>query len=165
MPSDRSHHEIGDVGSGAIVAQGTNISIGLVAQARPRFKSTIPGLRNRFIGREDLLREIDAGLGDPSQRGVVVLRGQAGVGKIELAREFARQRLQEYPGGTFFIIANDQNLLLELSRLGQREFVDFPETLSPEDRAIWTLQALGTTPTLLIYDNVTSEEFVQPWLP
>ena len=143
----------------------THFHYGSNTEPRQLFRSTIPALRNRFIGREDLLHEIGARLGDLSQGGVVVLRGQAGVGKSELAREFARQHLTKYSGGTFLVIADDQNLLLELSRLGQREFPDSPERLPPEEQAIWTLQALGTAPTLLIYDNVTSEEFVQPWLP
>jgi hypothetical protein len=40
-----------------------------------------------------------------------------GGGKSELARELARQHLKKYSDGTFFIIADDQNLLFELSRL------------------------------------------------
>jgi hypothetical protein len=144
----------------------TNVyNYGINTEPRQRFCSTIPELPNRFVGRDDLLRKIDVGLGDPSQRSVVVLRGQAGVGKSELAYEFARQHQKGYPGGTFFVIADDRNLLFELSRLGQREFHDFPERLSLEDRAIWTLQSLGITPTLLVYDNVTSEEYVRSWLP
>jgi hypothetical protein len=89
----------------------------------------------------------------------------AGVGKSELAYEFARRHRGKYPGGTFFVIADRRNLVFELSRLGQREFHDFPEHLSLEDRAIWTLQSLGTTSTLLVYDNVTSEESMRSWLP
>ena len=155
----------GDAIAGDNTTNVTHHHYGINTGPRQRFRSTIPALRNRFVGREDLLQEIAAGLGEPSKGGVIVLRGPAGVGKSELAREFARQHLKEYPGGTFFIIADDQNLLVELSRLGQREFRDSPEHLSLEDRAIWTLQALGTAPTLLVYDNVISEESVQPWLP
>lgn len=155
----------GDAIAGDKTTNVTHHHYATTTEPRQRFRSTIPPLRNRFIGRDKLLQEIAAGLGEPSKGGVVVLRGQAGVGKSELAREFARQHLKEYPGGTFFIIADDQNLLIELSRLGQREFHDFPERLSLEDRALWTLQALGIAPTLLVYDNVTSEESVQPRLP
>ena len=38
----------------------------------------------------------------PSQSGVLVLHGQAGVGKSELACEYAALQAR-YPGGTFFI--------------------------------------------------------------
>ena len=135
-----------DNSSGTIIAVGdvfvgdkttiTHIHHGSNTEPRQRFRSTIPELRNRLIGREDLLHEIGATLGDPSQGGVVVLRGQAGVGKSELACEFSRRHLKKYSGGTFFIVADEQSLLFELSRLGQREFPDFPERLPPEERAI-----------------------------
>jgi hypothetical protein len=94
-----------DTRGGDAVGRDKTTNITHIHYGKPRqlFRSTIPELRNRFIGREDdPLHEIGAALGDPSQRGVVVLRGQAGVGKSELAREFARQHLKEYPGGTFF---------------------------------------------------------------
>jgi predicted kinase len=45
----------------------------------------------------------------------VVLHGQPGVGKSELAREFARRNSDAYPSGTFFIDAGGQALLIDLA--------------------------------------------------
>jgi predicted phosphodiesterase len=88
--------------------------------AVPRFRSTIPSRRNLpFVGREKLLEEIEIELGDPSSDAVVVLHGQSGVGKSEVAREFARRRRAAYPGGTFIVEAGKQTIVIDLARLGQ----------------------------------------------
>ena len=136
------------------------------AGAGRRFRSTIPPSRNRsLVGREDLLTEIGVSLGDPSRDAVVVLRGPAGVGKSELAQEYARRHQDAYPGGTFFFDGGGPLLATGLAKLGQIAFADFPAHLTLEDQGLWTLQALGAAPTLLIYDNVQSEAAVLPWLP
>lgn len=58
---------------------------------RAAHRSTIPGRGNLpFVGREALLEQIATRLADPAADGVVVLHGQPGVGKSELAREYGR---------------------------------------------------------------------------
>ncbi len=120
-----------------LVAWKTRYGLNAPAPAHRRFRSTIPALRNRpFVGRKDLLAEIGASLGDPSRDAVVVLRGSAGVGKSELAQEFARRYQHAYPGGTFFLDGNGQALVIGLARLGQLVFRDFPAELSLEDQGL-----------------------------
>ena len=125
-------------------------------------------MNNRpFVGREDLLEGIGAALRDPSKEAVVVLRGPAGVGKSELAQEFARRNQQAYPGGTFYLDGGSPLLAMELAKLGQTALkLDFPEELKIDAQGEWTLQHLAASaPTLLIYDNVQSETAIEAWLP
>ena len=130
------------------------------------FQSNIPARRLPFIGREKLLNGIHKLLGDPSQGNVIVLRGQAGVGKSELAREFARRHCDQYPGGTFFINGRTEAVALDLAQFGRTWLgLDLPSDFRLEDQALRTLRALGDAPSLLLFDNVLAEDAIRPWLP
>jgi len=88
--------------------------------APPRgFRSNIPSRRLPFVGRDDLSATMGEVLADPSTDNVIVLRGQPGAGKSELAQEFARRRRDRYPGGTFFIDGRAEAIALDLARLGK----------------------------------------------
>ena len=105
-------------------------------------------------------------LGDPTSENVIVLHGQAGVGKSELAREFARRQRERYPGGTFVIDAGTGVMPVELAGIGRGWLdLDFPSDLRLEDQGVQTLRALADAPSLLIYDNVRSQDAIRPWLP
>jgi len=119
-----------------------------------------------FVGRQDLIAQLDSLFADTRQESVVVLHGAPGVGKSELAREFARLRRQRYPGGTFAIDASSNAFALQLASLGEKLLaLPFPPDMSFDDRGLRTLLSLSHTPVLLIYDNVVSFERAQPWLP
>ncbi|MFZ1430537.1 MAG: metallophosphoesterase [Geminicoccaceae bacterium] len=146
-----------------------------IAAARPaavpaptrRSRSNIPSRRNLpFIGREDLLGRIAAAFDDKDREAVLVLHGQPGVGKSELAREFARRQGDAYPGGRFIVEAGRQVLAIDLARIGTTMLgLDFPGDMPLADQAQRTLAALGTAPALLIFDNVRAPDDVLPWLP
>lgn len=127
--------------------------------------STVPALQRPVVGRESELRRIGEYLGSRMEReATVVLQGAAGVGKSEVAFEFARQSRKIYPGGTFVLDAG--NLSIGLARLGQVVLgLANPDSMSMEDQAVHVLHAISKSQTLLVYDNVRSEEAIHPWLP
>jgi tetratricopeptide (TPR) repeat protein/predicted phosphodiesterase len=133
----------------------------------PPFRSNITSRRNLpFIGREDLLERVRESLRDLSRDAVLVLHGPPGVGKSELAREFARRQRERYPGGTFFVDAGSGEAPVDLARIGETTLeLDFPPDLPIPDQCIRTLLTLADAPSLLIYDNVRSPESIVPWLP
>ncbi len=135
--------------------------------ALPRFRSNVPSRRDLpFVGREPLIAEIQAALGEPTRERVLVFHGPPGVGKSELAREYARRQRDLYPGGTFIIDAGSGAMPVDLARIGLNVLdLEFPPDLSLQDQCMQTLLALGAAPVLLIYDNARSPDSVQPWLP
>jgi hypothetical protein len=130
------------------------------------FQSNIPARRHLpFVGREKLLDSIHELLGDPSQDNVIVLRGPAGVGKSELAREYARRHCDQYPGGTFFINGRKDAVVSDLAQIGRTWLcLDFPHDFRLEDQALRTLRTLGEAQSLLLFDNVLAEDAIRPWL-
>ncbi len=119
-----------------------------------------------FVGRAMLLSEIENNLGDTRERRVLVLRGQPGVGKSELALEYARRQRTRYPGGTFFVDAGSSGPPVDLAWIG-RNVLGLPvaEGLGLRDQCVRALLALGKNPTLLILDNVPESKTVTEWLP
>jgi tetratricopeptide (TPR) repeat protein len=133
----------------------------------PTFRSNISSRGNRpFVGREALLSVIQQRLDDPSQDAVLVIRGPAGVGKSELAQEFARRHRKRYPGGAFFVDASTGGAPVDLASIGETVLgLDFPPDFPIQDQCIRTLLALANAPSILIYDNVRSPDSIIPWLP
>ncbi|MBI2908060.1 MAG: hypothetical protein HYX92_10450 [Chloroflexi bacterium] len=138
------------------------------------FLGNVPSRHNLpFLGRDGLLDEISKKLDDVTRRrddasveGVVVLHGPPGVGKSELAREFARRQQSRYPGGTFFVDFGAGDTPLDLATIGKDILgLDFPPDLSLRDQCFRALYTLGSTQALVIYDNVLSFDALRPWLP
>jgi tetratricopeptide (TPR) repeat protein len=151
---------------GNIQANQVNLKFGENSRSERHFQSNIPSRNLPLVGRDHLLVKMREILADPSLDNVVVLRGQAGVGKSELAREFARHNRGRYPGGTFLIDARPNTVAVELARIGRSRLgLNFPNDLRLEDQGLRTLSALGEAPSLLIFDNAHSEDSIRPWLP
>lgn len=135
--------------------------------AIPQFRSNVPARHNLpFVGREELLDKMCAAFADTSTEAALVLHGQPGVGKSELAREYARLNRQRYPGGTFLLRAGSGGESVDLVHIGKVQLgLEFPADFSIQEQAERTLLSLGLTPVLLIYDNVGSEDDITAWLP
>jgi hypothetical protein len=133
----------------------------------PPFRSNITSRgKLPFIGREDIIGQLDSLLTDTHSECVAVLHGAPGVGKSELAREFARLRRGRYRGGTFTIDASKNTFALEFASLGEKVLaLTFPAEVKFDDRGQRTFLSLSREPVLLIYDNVVSFDQVEPWLP
>ena len=134
----------------------------------PRFRSNIPSRGDLpFVERDQILNDIEAALGDLSKERVLVLHGPPGVGKSELAREFARRQRARYPGGTFLVrTGNTGAELVDLADIGANVLgLHFSADLSLQDQCERTLLSLAVAPVLVIYDNVVNLDSISPLLP
>lgn len=72
------------------------------ASTNAQSKHTLPAHATTFIGREADIAEITVLLAQPECR-LVTLLGPGGIGKTRLGIESARQMLDEYPDGVYFV--------------------------------------------------------------
>lgn len=132
----------------------------------PILRCTIDAMHGRrYVGRADLLERIAAALADDAQPPVIVLHGPPGVGKSELAREYARRHAARYPGGRYFLDATG-GMPDGLAAIGRNRFgAEFPGDRPIPEQCEWTVHRLWAEETLLIFDNAASPDAIRPWLP
>ena len=127
---------------------------------------------DRFVGRESQLDELhdrltrEHNVGVTQQAGV---HGMGGVGKTEVAFEYAWWRLDDYPGGVF-AVGGDRDLLMpQLADLAVHLGIE--EQDRPEATAQMVRQRLEAPPdSLLILDNLDERDRLttatwRDWLP
>ncbi|MCL1463566.1 tetratricopeptide repeat protein [Argonema galeatum] len=85
---------------------------------------------SRFIGRERELAELHELLQQNGQVAITAVAGMAGVGKTELAIQYARQHLADYPGGACRLAGQEPQMGVELIRF----FEDGFNLIAPDDR-------------------------------
>jgi tetratricopeptide (TPR) repeat protein len=127
-------------------------------------RSTVP-VRGAAVlhGRDDLLADL-ARLIDTGST-LIALHGAQGVGKSELAREFARRNDARFPGGQFVVDMRASGPPVDLARLGWTVLgLEFPPNMPLDVQCHQTLLSLAEE-CLLIYDNAQSPQQVQEWLP
>ncbi len=126
-------------------------------------------LGNLFIGREKELWQIFDMLNRSNSaviEGVGGVFGMGGLGKTQMAIEYAYRFSNYYPGGIFWIDAEDGKGAMINRITSVIEDLDIDEKLPEKERleALWRgLNKLD--PVLVILDNFTENENLTPWLP
>lgn len=123
--------------------------------------------RDRFIGRDEKLKELHDLLQENAQVAITAaVIGMGGVGKTELAIQYAREQLKTYQGGVCWLPASDFALkLVEFARPRFFPNVNFDGySLAEQVGYCWQHWAEGDV--LLVLDDVTDyKQQVQPDLP
>ncbi|MEV7327633.1 FxSxx-COOH system tetratricopeptide repeat protein [Micromonospora sp. NPDC093244] len=167
-------------GADGVRAQSLLLSqLGLIAPAPPvgdrrnvprfpgdrgrRVRVNVPPRNSSFVGRDDYLEKLRDHL--TSEDGPVTLTGGAGVGKSELAREFAHRFAYDYDV-VWWIPAQDR----ETVQNGLGALADEIKAVDSTGAAEAALKALaapdGAFPRwLLIYDNADDADVLRGFLP
>jgi tetratricopeptide (TPR) repeat protein len=152
-----------------------NISASTVSSpAFPYPYDTIPqsGV-SQFVGRDKELQTLHQLLQEHDQ---VAVTGISGVGKTELAIQYAKANLNHYTGGICWLFARS-DLGWQIVEFARSHFPHFtiPDKLTPTTQVRYCWQhwtSLLFTPSqgqdgeiLIIIDNVTDYSQIQPYLP
>ncbi len=145
--------------------RGMSVAAAADAAKRP-FRSTVPTRGHApFAGRDSLLAEMEQLLADVTSTKLLVLYGQSGVGKSELAREYARRHRASYPGGTFVVDMQGSGPPVDLAKIRRTALGLPPSGLSLDEECQRALFDLADASTLLVYDNARQPGDLDPWLP
>jgi tetratricopeptide (TPR) repeat protein/transcriptional regulator with XRE-family HTH domain len=126
-----------------------------------------------FTGRADLLHRLARAfttrqtvcLGQ-----VAVATGLGGIGKTQLAVEFAHRYGRFFPGGVFWLNFADPNAIpAEIARCGHAAHLNLSPDFDrlPQERQVALVQRAWqeATPRLLIFDNCEEESLLAHWRP
>ncbi len=118
-----------------------------------------------FVGREDELQKLHQLLQDNKQVAIAAIAGMGGVGKTELALQYAIQQRETYNGGLCWLLAKTGDVGIQVVQFARMQL----DLKPPEDFDIlaqvqycWRRWCEGDV--LLVLDDVSDYEEVKPYL-
>ena len=132
--------------------------------------ANIPDRPREIQGRQEALKKLKAQIETSpvaltgERQNIVAASGSGGIGKSELANEFARQYKQNYEGVWIVRAESETTLHNDLAFLGTK--IGCTPDLAPKQRALAVLQAVQELADywLIIYDNVTDQAAINDYL-
>jgi tetratricopeptide (TPR) repeat protein len=155
----------------AYLRLGLNLTTGTTPSAAPKEIFIVPYQQNdQFTGRVTVLDKIAATLWNNNLARLshrIVLHGLGGVGKTQIALQYAHIHRDRY-GKVFWVKAvNKTAVLASFGDIGKRTgSVSNIETLKPTEIAARVLSWLNTQEQwLLVFDNLEDDSVVEGYLP
>ncbi|NEO96525.1 MAG: tetratricopeptide repeat protein, partial [Moorea sp. SIO3G5] len=110
-----------------------------------------------FVGRQDQLEQLHRELQQTDKLAICAIAGMGGVGKTELALQYALRYQDNYPGGLCWLQVRGADLGTQLISFGRRDLgLTIPDELEFNDqvRYCWRNWPQGTV--LIVLDDVPS---------
>jgi tetratricopeptide (TPR) repeat protein len=121
-----------------------------------------------FVGRDAKLIELHDRLQSNKRIAITAIAGMSGIGKTELALQYAIAQLQQgqYPAGFCWLRARDREIATEIVNFAQVHLgLSLPDQLEIEDQVRFCWQRWPEGEALVILDDVTDYQAIAPYLP
>ncbi|WP_204153770.1 tetratricopeptide repeat protein [Leptolyngbya sp. CCY15150] len=121
----------------------------------------------QFVGRDDDLESLHQQLQSSATVVISAVAGMGGIGKTELALQYAYQQLEAnaYPGGICWLEAR-QDVGLQIVSFARANLgLVMPDGLDLAEQVAFCWQRWPAKPTLLILDDVQAYQDIAPFLP
>ncbi len=147
----------------------TNIDVVLPAP-KPKLtgeRSNAPKASHIFVGRDDQIKALHERLAKGNMVAITAIQGMGGVGKTELARQYALQYQTAYPGGVCWLQARDLDVASQIVEFAiEKLHLDPPENLELKAQVAYCWSHWpGAARVLVVYDDVTDYARVAEALP
>lgn len=134
------------------------------ARSLPRVWS-VPARNPGFVGREDLMRRLRERLASGSRTVVQALHGWGGVGKTQLAIEYAHQFASEYDLVWWIDSQRPELIGDQVTSLAVAAGIVPTDTATPEAATRLKDHLRTRSRWLLTFDNAEQPEHIREWLP
>jgi tetratricopeptide (TPR) repeat protein len=121
-----------------------------------------------FVGRGEKLEEINQRLQRDDRIAITAVQGMGGIGKTELALQYAIASLREsaYPGGICWLRARGQEITTQIVSFAKANLgIRPPDDMEVHEQVSFTWQRWREGNTLIAIDDVTDYDAIAPYLP
>jgi hypothetical protein len=123
----------------------------------------------KFVGRDQKLQDLHAQLQQNDRIAITAIAGMGGIGKTELALQYAIAQLQQnhYPAGLCWLRARDQEIATQVVKFANQKLgLNPPDYLKEiDDRVGFCWQQWPEGDALVVLDDVTNYKAIEPYLP
>ncbi|PZD73735.1 Regulatory protein AfsR [Acaryochloris thomasi RCC1774] len=121
-----------------------------------------------FVGRNEPLQQLHRQLQASERAEISVISGMGGIGKTELALQYALQSYQQqtYPGGICWLQAQEQNIGAQIVDFAQVQLgLNVPQELPLEQQVAFCWRYWPPGSVLVVLDHVIDYRSVEHYLP
>ncbi|MBD2344429.1 tetratricopeptide repeat protein [Anabaena subtropica] len=119
----------------------------------------------KFVGRDEELEELDKLLQENNQVAIAAILGMGGLGKTELALQYAMTQRENYQGGLCWLQAKVEDFGVQLVRFARTQLdLKPPEEFDLPTQVQYCWRNWREGNVLLVVDDVTDYQQIKPYL-